>query len=90
MKDFELLGLKVKDRITGNVGVVTSISYDLYGCIQALVTPGQMGKEGEYPKQHWFDTSRLAVLSAEPVMNVPSFNGEKGGNELPGFTGQPS
>ena len=34
---FELLGYKVKDSVTGFTGVVTSISFELYGCVQALV-----------------------------------------------------
>ena len=32
----ELLGQKVEDKVTGFRGVVTTISFDLYGCIQAV------------------------------------------------------
>jgi len=39
-KHLDLLGHKVTDRVSGFTGVVTSIGFDLYGCIQAVVTPG--------------------------------------------------
>ena len=63
----ELLGLKVKDKVTGQKGVVTSISYDLYGCIQAVVTDTK--GEGK-----WFDVTRLVFKNLTPVMDVPYFS----------------
>jgi hypothetical protein len=33
----KLLGTKVRDVVTGFVGIVTSVSFDLYGCVQAVV-----------------------------------------------------
>lgn len=71
MKDIYLLGLKVRDQVTGFEGVVTSIGYDLYGCIQAVVTPEF--KNGKREDSGWFDTKRLVVLSKTPVMQVPDF-----------------
>lgn len=65
-KHLELLGLKVKDRVTGHEGVVTSIGFDLYGCIQAIVNPGA-DKEGKLRDSNWFDVNRLEVLEKEPV-----------------------
>lgn len=38
-KHIDLLGFRVEDRVTGLVGVITSVTFDLYGCIQGLVTP---------------------------------------------------
>lgn len=38
-KHFKLLGMEVKDKVTGFKGVVSTITFDLYGCIQAGVTP---------------------------------------------------
>lgn len=66
-----LLGTKVEDRVTGFKGVVTSISFDLYGCIQAIVNPG-LTPDGKIGESHWFDVGRLTV-SGTPVMEVPSF-----------------
>lgn len=85
MKDFNLLGLKVKDRVTGCTGVVTSISYDLYGCVQAIVTPFA-DKDGQHKDSRWYDTKRLIVLDQTPVMAVPSFDTfakPPGGQKLP-------
>lgn len=69
----ELLGLRVEDRVTGLKGVVCSVCFDLYGCIQAIVNPGQDG-EGKLRESLWFDVGRLRVLDNEPVMERPKFN----------------
>lgn len=68
----DLLGLKVKDKVTGFKGVVTSLSFDLYGCIQAIVTP-EIGKDGNKGESHWFDVTRLSITSEKPVMDLPDF-----------------
>jgi hypothetical protein len=70
MNDLKLLGLKVADKVTGFTGVVDSICYDLYGCIQATVKP-PCNEKGEYLDAKWFDVARLQVLSPTPVMEVP-------------------
>ncbi len=83
-----LLGLRVQDRVTGFGGVCSSIFFDLYGCVQALVTPG-LDKDGKFRDSVWFDTKRLVVLNQEPVMMVPSFEQVPGGQELPQFSSKP-
>jgi hypothetical protein len=82
-----LLGLKSRDVVTGFSGVVTSISFDLYGCIQGLVTPEFM--DGKQLDSRWFDISRLIALDDEPVMAVPDFARIPGGQELPQYSSQP-
>jgi len=86
-----LLGKKVEDRVTGLKGVVASISFDLYGCIQAVVNPG-LDKDGKPKDQGWYDVNRLKILSKEPVMAVPDFaieeptyaaSGQRGAAEKP-------
>lgn len=67
-----LLGFKVQDKVTGYKGVVTSISFDLYGCIQAIVSPIAL-KEGRVESGTWFDVARLKVLSKKRVMELPNF-----------------
>ena len=73
-KHMDLLGLNVRDKVTGFEGVVNSISFDLFGCVQAVVAPKV--NEGKIGDSHWFDVSRLQVLSDTPVMDTPDF--EKG------------
>lgn len=68
--DLRLLGLKVKDRVTGFSGVVVSICYDLFGCIQAVVSPVANDKN-EIGDGRWFDVSRLEVLDENHVMEIP-------------------
>ena len=68
----DLLGKTYRDRVTGFVGVVSSISFDLYGCIQAALTPS-VDKDGKTRDGHWFDIHRLEPLGNDPVMPVPAF-----------------
>lgn len=67
-KHLELLGLKVEDKVTGFKGVVSSIGFDLYGCVQAIVNPG-IGKDSKPADSHWFDVNRLKVLSPKLKAN---------------------
>lgn len=84
----KLLGMKVADKVTGFKGVVSSVSFDLYGCIQAVVTPF-IGKDGKQELGQWFDVVRLTVTSKEPVMPLPDYaqgyvaDGRKGAAEKP-------
>lgn len=72
-KHLDLLGMRVEDRVTGLSGIVTTIAFDLYGCIQAIVHPGQ-NKEGALADPLWFDVARLRVTGGEPVMPRPEFD----------------
>ena len=87
-KHLNLLGLKVRDRVTGAKGVVASISFDLYGCIQAVVNPG-LDKDGKQMDSSWYDVSRLEVTDPTPVMPRPDFvsgpvaEGRQGAAEKP-------
>lgn len=68
-----LLGLRVKDKVSDYEGVVTHVGYDLYGCIQAIVQKPGEGKDGDTNRGIWFDVHRLTVLSSVPVMEPPMF-----------------
>lgn len=68
-----ILGYKVKDRVTGFKGVVISISFDLPGCVQAIVNPGLDTKKGVVGDPMWFDVNRLEIISDNPVMTPPKF-----------------
>ncbi|NCD25740.1 MAG: hypothetical protein EOL86_09140 [Deltaproteobacteria bacterium] len=89
-KHIGMLGLKVEDKVSGFKGVVTSVSFDLYGCVQAIVHPG-MTADNTLGETRWFDIGRLKVLEFEPVMDVPDFEygaiaeGKKGPAEKPSF-----
>lgn len=84
MKHFDLLGMKATDVVTGFKGVVETISFDLYGCVQVVLKPlfvaGGKAEDGR-----WFDVSRLKVSSKKPVMDVPNFF--DGGPVAEGFKG---
>ena len=71
----ELLGHKAKDKVTGYSGVVTSVSFDLYGCAQAAITPlhDKTEKKDELAFGHWFDTKRIETFGSK-VMEAPVFD----------------
>ncbi len=74
-ESLNLLGQRARDRVTGVEGVVTSICFDLYGCVMAIVTPpAQNGKrvDGE-----WYDVKRIEVTGSA-VMPAPKFGGAFG------------
>jgi len=72
IKHIELLGFKAKDKVTGAEGVIASISFDAYGCIQADVRP-PMKENGEIPNGYWFDITRLKIDKSERVVDLPNF-----------------
>ena len=71
-KYFDLLGRKVVCKVTGFKGVVASVSFDLYGCIQAVVVPPS--DSGKRSNGEWFDVGRLKVKGSSRVMPVPDFD----------------
>lgn len=71
---FEWLGYEVVDRVTGFAGVVDSLSFDLYGCVQASVTPKHDNKATERKSGYWFDVKRLRKTSKKPVLDQPKFS----------------
>lgn len=91
-KHFDLLGMRVEDRVTGFKGVVATIGFDLYGCIQAVVNPG-VDADYKLRDSQWFDVNRLRVIAESPVMPRPEFDwspqeisiGAKGAAERPAF-----
>jgi len=68
----DLLGRKAKDRVTGFAGTVTSVSFDLYGCIQVALSP-PIDKDGKFQDGRWVDIHRLEMDGGERVMPVPAF-----------------
>ena len=70
-KTLDLLGYRAKDKITGLEGVVTTISFDLYGCVQVVLHQG-LDKDKRILEQHWFDIGRLEMLKKPRVMMPPT------------------
>ena len=73
-KHLDLLGHEVKDKVSDFTGVVISMSFDLYGCIQADVRPKKLRKDdGTITQGMWLDVLRLDVVSKKPLMDQPNF-----------------
>ncbi|MBX6133572.1 hypothetical protein [Pseudomonas aeruginosa] len=69
-KHLSILGYRAKDRVTGFEGVVTSVCFDLYGCIQVVLNPG-IRDDGKIGEQLWFDINRLIVAENKPRVMAP-------------------
>ena len=84
----ELLGLECRDVVTGATGIVTSVSFDLFGCVQGVLTP-PLGEEKKW-ESRWFDAKRLHVIGTTPVMVRPTFEDVPGPEALPALPSQPA
>ena len=79
----DLLGRPARDRVTGFKGIISSICFDLYGCVQAVIQP-KVDSRGQYPDGRYIDVSRLEVESTKRVMPLPAFESfDKGPAEKP-------
>ncbi len=89
-KHLDMLGRHAEDRVTGFQGVVASIYFDLYGCVQVIVMP-PVDKDGKKTEGQAFDVSRLRI-TGKPVMERPDWEfgpiaeGRHGPAEKPHYT----
>lgn len=75
-----MLGLTVRDRITGFQGVVTGFVEYLTGCNQALVLP-PIAADGAFRDSVWFDAQRLEQVPG--TSRVTLDNGSTPGFDRP-------
>jgi hypothetical protein len=91
-KHIELLGYKAQDKVTGYKGVIDSVCFDLYGCVQVSLKP-PMDKDGKIQSGHWFDVTRLEINTKKRIVDMPNFyegyvaEGRKGPAEKPVSSG---
>jgi hypothetical protein len=69
----DLLGKEARDKISGFKGVISSVSFDLYGCVQIVLAPKANESGDKIEDSRWFDVHRLEVTSSRRVMDVPDF-----------------
>lgn len=77
------LGLHGKDVVTSFEGMVASVTFDAYGCVQVLLTPGI--KDGKPQDSFWYDIKRIEF--GKRIMKAPNFDligygKERGSNDL--------
>jgi len=66
------LGFPAKDILTGMTGVISSISFDINGCIQGWIQPS-MKEDKTVPEGKWIDVARLELTSETPVIRSPNY-----------------
>lgn len=87
----KLLGTTMKDRVTGIKGMVESVCFDCYGCVQAALRP-PANKDGTLTDSRWFDVKRLEN-AGKRIMPLPAFvdvGKEIGPASKPAFNSPPS
>jgi len=75
MKNFGKLAI---DKVTGFQGIITAVTYYLYGCAQYCLTP-KVDNNGKTQDNHWFDEGRLEIIGEG--VSVESVRSEKPGCE---------
>jgi hypothetical protein len=93
---FDLLGRKIKDKVSSQEGVCDAITFDLYGCIQVAVSP-RVDKEGKFVEGRMLDVHRVQVIDGDDrVMPRPTYVtpaatinllGKKARDRISGMTG---
>ncbi len=68
----DLLGKNGRDRVTGFVGRICSVSFDLFGCVQVAVHP-PLDKDGKMPDGRWMDVHRVEIIDENRAMPLPAF-----------------
>lgn len=84
MKEYlNILGHEVTDKVTGFTGIATTVGFDLYGCVQVIVSQPGLTEKGETKPGAWFDHKRLTVTKAPLAMQQPKFEVVAGGYDKP-------
>lgn len=67
------LGRKARDLVTGFEGTISSVAFDLFGSIDATVTP-PVGADGKVGDNQWLQFARLDIdQNAERAMPLPAW-----------------
>lgn len=70
----DMLGRTGQDKVTGFRGVVSSVSFDLYGCVRVALSPRRaVSRLGPAADLLWFDANRIEIHSAVARVPVPEF-----------------
>lgn len=66
-----ILGAVMRDKVTGITGMVDSICFDAYGCVQGSLRP-KVKEDGVIVNGHWFDVKRLEPVDGQArIMEAP-------------------
>ncbi len=78
-----ILGHEVTDKVSGFTGIATTVGFDLYGCVQVIVSRVGFNDKGERFPAEWFDHKRLTITDKPLVMDQPTFEAVPGGYDKP-------
>jgi len=88
----ELLGTHMKDCVTGLEGMVDTVAFDAYGCVQASLR-AKAKEDGTLPEAYWFDVKRLIQSGKRIIAMPPHFTTppgqETGSADKPAFSTLP-
>lgn len=64
------LGQTVKDKVTGFKGIAEAKVEYMNGCIQILVRPMKVTKDGEFPVATYVDVEQLDVVKGTRIIKL--------------------
>lgn len=70
---FNVLGYLCRDRISLIEGVIESVSFDAMGCVQGLLRPQGLDKDGDVHRGLWLDHKRLEIIGEHRLLDLPMF-----------------
>lgn len=73
-----LMGMEVRDKITGFRGIVTGVTFWLFGCARMCVKP-KVDESGKECPEGWFDENQLEVISQGVAPETAILTGQPGG-----------
>ncbi|QTL01945.1 hypothetical protein J5J86_14135 [Aquabacter sp. L1I39] len=76
------LGHRVKDAITGLVGIATARTEYMYGCAQVHIQPEGL-KDGAPISGAWFDEQRVSTVEVLPIAVSAQSSAGPGGDAPP-------
>ena len=73
------LGSRVKDIITGYIGITTAYTVWVNGCVRYCIEAEELDKEGKPRVDQWFDEQRIRVLTDTKLVTLSNKVSSTGG-----------
>ena len=75
-------GDRVRDKVTGFTGIITTHASHLAGCDRMWVTPS-VDRDGKLVEGQWFDIDMLEIVEPNALESVKYTRSAPGGVDLP-------
>lgn len=76
----ENFGKIAKDKVTGFTGMITAVTYYMYGCCQYCLQP-KVDNDGKVQDVYWVDEGRIDIIDNGNEINPESVKSNENGCE---------